>query len=80
MVELHSFWILCRYLQLELFLDCFFLVSSILKASISNNGKKLKKAFLYYFKKQINKDDSNTETDKELKRMKSLKIVQRTII
>ena len=37
---------------------------------------------MYYFKKQINKDDNNTETDKEkrMKRMKSLKIVQRTII
>ena len=35
---------------------------------------------MYYFKKQINKDDNNTETEKEEKRMKSLKIVQRTII
>ena len=35
---------------------------------------------MYYFKKQINKDDNNTETEKEKKRMKSLKIVQRTII
>ena len=43
-------------------------------------GKKLKRPFLYYLKKQINKDDNNTETDKEQKRMKSLKIVQRTTI
>ena len=35
---------------------------------------------MYYFKKQINKDDNKTETDKEEKRIKSLKIVQRTII
>ena len=35
---------------------------------------------MYYFKKQINKDDNNTETEKEEKGMKSLKIVQRTII
>ena len=35
---------------------------------------------MYYFKKQINKDDNNTETEKEEKRMKCLKIVQRTII